>query len=695
MGENINTIDIARIEQFLSYGSIFIWDKSSLCSTGFKKCVQSLFSVIQKHSSSFIVPAFVKDELMHPDGPAALMVLDKHLFYVYPNVSNYHDLMRDLKERSITKINVFVNDYEIRESILETGKKYEITPYFYKITDNGEIEIFKINVKNIEKMVNAIGEKQSHDLNNQGNYYTRKTNSGYVIKEQPERVPFETINVNTEISIGSIVFDSDGSSLKVVKQEIKNNNAVTFSTDRVGIWVKIFDKKALNTYLEAKIQRMVSKRVNFEGICWPLDIVKDSEGHFRGYSLEPFQGVPLHLCIFKRAGIDTFFPNWSKIDLCELTNTILKKIDFLHKKNILFGCINPAAIRIIDKNKVFFTDTDNYQIDGFPTMIHNISFTAPELLDKKVYLATKANENFAIAELVFMMMMPGITPYAVGGDEAPVEQIKKMIFPYASGEVHGDKALPGMWRFMWSHLSSLKGCFYNVFQSGAKYSNPKDRKDVIYWESAIGHFIKDLQETEDKESLKIYPKSFKRGTGVPFYKCNYCGIEHPKFYFNAQYFDNFRICNSCIDKRSDVYFTCKACGRTYYYTNRTALFHKTKKMQDSEWRDQKYCSDCKKKTIPCVSCEKETPYYYLKNGRCPDCSKEYLSSTYKMITCRDCRKQFEFSIKDHEFYVSKRLSEPVRCPECRERKRNGNTDTYGNGSEKPKKKGGLFGWLRN
>lgn len=713
MVENNKKMDPAKIEEFLSCGSVFIWDKSSLCSEGFKKCVQSIFSSIQKHSGSFLVPSFVKASLEQPEGAPALMVLDKKLFYEYPDVADYGALLTALKEKGYSKVNVFVNDTGVRNTLVGAGKASGVFCYFYMINENGEIEQFKSAPKEPQNR----GENRGADVDGkrkfQGNGGQRERRSGYSIKSQPEQVRYAAIPVSGELKAGDTVYDSQGTPVRLVGQEAVNNNAVTYSTDRAGIWVKIYNRNGLNTYTEAKIKRMISEPLRYEGLCWPLDTVKDAEGNFRGYSLNAFQGVPLHLCVFKRAGIDSYFPNWTKMDLCVLTQTILKKIEFLHKKNILFGCINPAAIRIVDKENVYFTDTDNYQVDGFPSMVHNISFTAPELLDKKVYLATKANENFSVAELVFMLMMPGKTPYAVGGDEAPEELIKSMKFPYSNGQIHGDRALPGMWRFMWSHLSSLKGSFYNVFQNGAKFSTPEERKDVFYWQNAIGYYMKDLQETDDKESLLIYPRTFKRGKDEIFYKCNHCGIEHPRFYFHNRYFDDFRICNSCIDTKSDVSFTCKACGKTYYYTKRTALFHKMKKMEDSDWRDQKYCRDCKRKTLPCKDCHTEWPYYHLRGGRCPDCNKEYGSQTYKWITCRDCGRQFEFTVKDHEIFMQKGLHEPVRCPDCRDRRRNGGQPTgYGGGfgsggfgggsgsggtgggsNNGGKKKGGLFSRL--
>lgn len=672
MPEEKKILGVERVEEIVSHGGIFIWDTSSLCADGFKKCVQTIFSVIQNYSNRFVVPSFVVEGLKGDLGAPAMMVIDRNLFAVLPNVNDYGELFESLKERNITKVNFLINNPKIKGSLIAEGKEKGIFVYFYTLNENGEIENFRFSPKP-EK-----GPEQRKSEPRQ---------TGFRIKNRPEKIAFAPISVTANLGIGDIVYDSAGDRVEILEQQVVNNGAVTYAVDRLHTWVKIFDKSSLNTYLEAKIQRMLTQKLECDGLCWPIDLVRDSEGNFRGYLFTEYKGVPLHLCVFKRAGIDTYFPDWNKLDLCELTQTILKKIEFLHQRNVLFGCINPAAIRVVSKDEVYFTDVDNYQVDGFPSLVHNISFTAPELLDKKVYLATKANENFAIAELVFMLMMPGKTPYAVGGDEAPEELIKSMKFPYSNGKVHGDRALPGMWRFMWSHLSGMKGAFFNVFQNGAKYSKPEDRRDVIYWESALSHYMDDLRETQDQESLMIYPKTFKRGGGEEFFRCNYCGVEHPRFYFYDKYFDDFRICNGCVDKRSDVSFTCKTCGKTYYYTNRTALFHRMKKMTDSDWKDQTHCRDCKRKTIPCKVCGKQTPFYY--GGRCVDCLNAAKNEVYRTIRCADCGCSFDITVMEHENLQKKGWEDPIRCKSCRDRRRNGGGG-YGGGS---RQRGGIFGWL--
>ena len=42
----------------------------------------------------------------------------------------------------------------------------------------------------------------------------------------------------------------------------------------------------------------------------------------------------------------------------------------------------------------------------------------------------------------------------------------------------------------------------------------------------------------------------------------------------------------------------------------------------------------------------------------------------KTIVCKDCGKEFTFTAGEQEFYNQKGFSAPVRCKECRDKKRN-------------------------
>jgi NAD-dependent SIR2 family protein deacetylase len=44
--------------------------------------------------------------------------------------------------------------------------------------------------------------------------------------------------------------------------------------------------------------------------------------------------------------------------------------------------------------------------------------------------------------------------------------------------------------------------------------------------------------------------------------------------------------------------------------------------------------------------------------------------TDKALTCVDCGNQFAFNAGEQRFYLSKGLSTPKRCPDCRQKRKN-------------------------
>lgn len=661
----MDTKQIITLEEALNIGGLLIFDATSL-DRQFKLFIQNHFKTLCRYGREQYAILKCEYEKVKADMlPALDLLISRNMFSFYDACPSIGEFLLSMKNGlKKTKVFLIVNDRQRRNFLIGEAKTAGIFVNFYRIDDNGNFVPFE--TKREHAPVNGPSRKAR-----QLEKGTRKEETErFHIKSMPEQIGIQRLPARARVEINSTVFDSNGNGFVLVSKEMINNGACSYRTNNYGIWAKIFNDSGLNTFLQAKIERMLSIKIEFEGLCWPVDIIKDIDGVFRGYLFKEPSGQPLQLCIFKKAGIVQSFPGWNKLDLCGLAETILKKVHYLHSKNILMGCINPASIRVVDQRHVFFVDTDNYQIEGFPCLVHNISFTPPELMGKKVYLATKQNENFAVAELAFMLLMPGKSPYAVTGDQAPSTVIQKMQFPYSNGQLHGLYALPGMWRFMWSHLSPLlKAMFYYTFQKGEKYNSEDDRKYVGSWINAIEKYEEDLKNPTDPESLKIYPKTFKRTNNDIFYRCSYCGTEHPQFYFNKSYFDHFKICNGCLDKQSDVSFTCRICNKTYYYTNRTALFHKVKKMQDSEWKDQKYCRDCKNKKLPCQDCGKEYPFFYLRGHRCPDCNQIYENQPYTTRHCKDCGCSFIITIKEHNYYMKKALNEPVRCKNCRDKRK--------------------------
>ena len=517
---------------------------------------------------------------------------------------------------------------------------------------------------------------------------TTKPYNGFTVSTRPEAIIVSALAHRMSLGIGGTVYNSQGIPVHLKREAMVNADSITYSTNHSGLWAKIFASETLTTLTEEKCKRMLSKDVKFEGLCWPIDILRDADGVFAGILVTAAEGVPLSQCVFKGVenGIRKHFPNWDKRQLTQLGITILNKIRYMHSMGILFGCLNPASILVQDENTVYFTDTDHYQIEGFPCMIRNTMFTPPELQDKlrrnKMYLCTRDNEKYAVALLVFMIMMPGKMPYTIGDNVHAPDFIMRQKFAFSYGREHGSERTVGSWRYVWSHLTLFKEIFYRTFQNGEKFNAPERRPTDNRWLAILSNFNEELngENLYDPHSLQLIPKSFKRSKSDDFVRCNYCGIEHPRSYFRNEYFDEYRICKTCVGEQSDISFTCVDCDRTFIYTNKTAIFHARMKKRDDSWRTQKHCRDCKSKMTKCTYCKKDVPLFRTNksNGYCFDCESNRRAhdqarrnAVYRNVACQDCRRYFEITVGEHESLALKGFSDPTRCKPCREaRKRN-------------------------
>ena len=213
-----------------------------------------------------------------------------------------------------------------------------------------------------------------------------------------------------------------------------------------------------------KLERMIAEPVCCAGVCWPRELLSDAEGNFVGYRMECAHGTELQRALFTRPALEAHFPEWKKADTVQLCITILEKICALHEHGIILGDINPLNILVVSATEVWFVDCDSYQIGGYPCPVGTVRFTAPEIQKRNFadFLRTEGNEAFAIATLLFMIMLPGKSPYAQEGGGDLGEAILAMDFPYPCGDNHSDKTPEGAWRFLWSHLpryiKDLIGC---------------------------------------------------------------------------------------------------------------------------------------------------------------------------------------------------------------------------------------------
>lgn len=435
-----------------------------------------------------------------------------------------------------------------------------------------------------------------------------------------------------------IVYTSRGP-IKLESKVAAGGEGIIYTTSTPYV-AKIYKKENNTKRKYKKIKLMLSKKIECEGVCYPVAALYNSNKEFVGYMMPKARGKELQKSIFIKPLFLKNFPNWKKRDTVELCITILEKIKYLHDRNIVMGDINPANILVVSPKEVYFVDTDSYQVENFPCPVGTNNYTAPEIQRKHFsdFLRTMGNENFAVATLLFMIMLPGKPPYSQQGGEDPINNIIRMDFSYPFGDNSNKKTPDGPWRYIWSHLTyDLKKAFYNTFRKDGDYSTENTRLTVDEWLSIFTYYLELLDSgkfgKQDKMSEELFPTRHKKNPKVEYTTCKLCGNEVPENQCQNG------ICRECLNN-GEVY-RCKKCGKEILYTNY-----------------QKYVKNAKRFDV------------------CPECF-EYGNKVRIRQNCVDCGRQFEITNNQYDFYTSKGFDIPKRCKSCRDAKKNRSYSTSG------------------
>lgn len=551
----------------------------------------------------------------------------------------------------------------ISDLLLITQDK-DLATDILKKNDNVSVKTkHKIHVKKFQnaRMVNMFEAKNTKEkphnrkndnkdpLPHQVKNSTQTREDGKKLKKEPLFTKQTKLSdkKDIEISISHLPTENDfvfigekKNQAKLISTIASGGEGTLYSLDcNPNIVAKIYKREKITLHKKEKIEKIVEKNPNYKGICFPSQLVYNQNGEFVGYTMPKAQGDELGRSVFFKQLLQKKFPNWKKQDTVQLCITILDKIHFLNKNNIIMGDINPANILVVSPTEVFFVDTDSYQIEDYPCPVGTINFTAPEIQKKHYaeFLRTQGNENFAIATLLFMIMLPGKPPYSQQGGESQIDNILKMDFSYPLGEKSNKKTPDGAWRFIWSHLTyELKEAFYNTFSKDGQYSDENKRLDAKKWlqifkkyHYALSH---DLLE-KDEMANELFPTRYKKNPSSTYIRCKLCNQEA----------DTERckegICPNCLQPTSGEVLTCASCNEKFLFSN----FEKYVK----QIRQPSLCGDCRdqKRKI-----------------------REYNNQIQGQYSCIDCGAVFTLTNGDLQRFSTP----PKRCQSCRISKRQQN-----------------------
>lgn len=303
------------------------------------------------------------------------------------------------------------------------------------------------------------------------------------------------------------IFTKKGKEVTLIEELGKGGEGIVYAVDNKTV-AKIYNSKSLTTDKQAKILAMIDKGIKVTGICVPAEAIYNENKKFIGYMMpkaDVEKGFEMQTCIFNPELLKKKFPKWNRINLVNLSLSILNKIKILHDSNIIIGDINPFNILIKDDNTIYFVDTDSYQVDNFVCPVGTVHFTAPEIQNIENFsklIRTKEHEYFAVASLLFMIFHPGKSPYAFQGGGNIKENIEEMNFSYPLGDEDNYLAPQGMWEYIWNELSyELRKAFYTVFKENYRLT-------ITDWINVLETYKEDLKD--GIYPIEIFPSSTEK-----------------------------------------------------------------------------------------------------------------------------------------------------------------------------------------
>lgn len=283
---------------------------------------------------------------------------------------------------------------------------------------------------------------------------------------RPDPTPLAVSHMPDE---GDTVIGSKSGPLLLVEKLAAGGEGSVYRTSKEEVVCKVYHQDCLTIGRQEKLQLMLSRDVQIDGVCWPTELVTNTDGQFVGFLMPKVSGKMLRTSVFAKVLLAKHFPDWTRIELTELAITMLKTIRELHYIGVLVGDVNPQNILVRDERHIAIVDADSFQVEGYACPVGTDTFTPPNRQGSNFgeFLRSHDDELFAVATLLFETLFPGKAPYSSQGGGDVKENMRAMRFAY--GKEADGKPPVGAWQFIWSHLHpKLKDDFTEVFARGER-----------------------------------------------------------------------------------------------------------------------------------------------------------------------------------------------------------------------------------
>jgi Tol biopolymer transport system component len=237
-------------------------------------------------------------------------------------------------------------------------------------------------------------------------------------------------------------------------------------------------------------------RSSHRSIAWPLEIVMDDQGGFEGFIMPRIVGAKPMSAVYHPRDRRNLKWGWTWRHLLRVAQNTASAVEALHRGGYVIGDVNTQNVLVKQDALITLIDCDSMQVPGPAGDLHRCpvgtpDFTAPEIFGQLRHRAfedidrTRESDTFALAILIYLLLMEGTHPYAGvwrGAGDPPDRAVRMREGLFAFGadpRVAPPTGSPSFDLFP----PSLQRLFTRAFVSGA--SQPKSRPSADEWRRAL------------------------------------------------------------------------------------------------------------------------------------------------------------------------------------------------------------------
>jgi len=229
---------------------------------------------------------------------------------------------------------------------------------------------------------------------------------------------------------------------------------------------------------------------NHVAVPWIRSVIKDRRGRVIGYEMPRIPAGLTANSVYNprlRAKQTPVF-TWRNLHMA--ARSLASTVSSVHAKGYIIGDLSESNVLVHPPGLITLLDADSFQVRGDESVVYRCrvgrsEYTPPELqgIEFSRVDRTEEHDRFALAVLLFLLLMEGTHPYLGAGEPALLaERIRLGLFPFGEGPTVGVQVPLNSPPFGELH-PILQGLFIRCFRQG--HTQPSRRPSAREWEETL------------------------------------------------------------------------------------------------------------------------------------------------------------------------------------------------------------------